>query len=480
MVNTTQILEALETYTGDSESLNRFVNITSSELGPQWTEIVYDVLPNLPKSLKEKLDHAFNYYGATASWNEVHEYLAQTNPLNTQEILERIPTLEYWLNFFGEPGLAVIKQLQEKINKQGISEQSMNQISKEEESENLHELKSDFYEQNIDEPNQGAFQEEVASNTYISDIEETSYRTSETEIHTKQFLPTDTKSDTNELDLPPMDNCDSSSEENLQEKEEITTKDSTYQADTFKNTINKEDILVLEPDKTLPLKSIQNKETFHQDDSFEKNNWKNPVYIQQKTDTNEQFMAKKTFRQLDFVNAVHSWMNARCFSLGNIEIYTYKYYGFLVDTMEQAKADIQEVLSNPAYYPAVEATREGGLKILQNSLLSLEKDLKTAYDNAQTDITPLISENVNTNILKNTLGEIDVTNKKEYLGPAPDGFEIIDEPHTKPISQLTEIENGTKFENMNAQTKNTSQKAQNSIQRKISFSFNKKKPSGTV
>ena len=148
----------------------------------------------------------------------------------------------------------------------------------------------------------------------------------------------------------------------------------------------------------------------------------------EKPETNEQFLARKAFKQLDFVNMVHSWMDARCISLGNIEIYTYKHYGFLIDAMEQTRKDIKEVLSSPAYYPAIEATRPNGLQMLQNSLVALEKDLEIAYDNAPSETTALIKDDVNPDEARRMLGMLDTSNKKEYLGPAPDGFEMLDDP----------------------------------------------------
>ena len=155
---------------------------------------------------------------------------------------------------------------------------------------------------------------------------------------------------------------------------------------------------------------------------------KAPQYQPQKPETNEQFLAKKAFKQLDFVNGVHAWIEARCIGLGNIEIYKYKHYGFLVDAMEQARKNIKEVLASPAYYPAIEATRLNGLQTLQNSLVALEKDLETAYDNLPGEITNLIKEDIDSDEARRMLGMLDTSTRKEYLGPAPDGFEMIDDP----------------------------------------------------
>ena len=162
--------------------------------------------------------------------------------------------------------------------------------------------------------------------------------------------------------------------------------------------------------------------------SLNTNTSQKQTYVPEIPETKEQFMARKVFKQLDFVNMVHAWIEARCIELGKIEIYAYKQYGFLIDVMEQVQKDIKEVLSSPAYYPALEAERSNGLQLLQNRLVALEKDLEVAYDNAPTDISPLVSEEMDADEARRMLGMIDNSNKKEYLGPAPDGFEIMEDP----------------------------------------------------
>ena len=149
----------------------------------------------------------------------------------------------------------------------------------------------------------------------------------------------------------------------------------------------------------------------------------------QHPETKEHFMSMRAFRQLDFVNIVHTWIDARCISLGNIEIYKYKYYGFLIDAMEQAKKDIQEVLSSPTYYPALEEVRQDGLNVLKNSLIVLEKDLEVAYANSPSDVTSLIADEMDVDEARRLLGMVDTSSRREYLGPAPDGFEMIDDPY---------------------------------------------------
>ena len=115
MTNKIRLMDALTTYTGEQDSLAAFIAVATEEIGENWVSRIYDELPDLVPELKEKLDHAYHYYGATMAWGEVQEYLTQTEPLNISDIEDRIPTLEYWLNFFGENGTAIITLLREKL-----------------------------------------------------------------------------------------------------------------------------------------------------------------------------------------------------------------------------------------------------------------------------------------------------------------------------------------------------------------------------
>ena len=115
MANTENLKQALNAYTGESESLNQFVEVATRELGENWAEVIYDTLTDLSAEEKEKLDHAFQYYAATTAWNEAQTYLAQETPLDTKLISERIPVLEHWLAFFQEAGMQVVDQLKQKL-----------------------------------------------------------------------------------------------------------------------------------------------------------------------------------------------------------------------------------------------------------------------------------------------------------------------------------------------------------------------------
>ncbi len=118
MVNRQRLDEALAIYNGQPASLSNFASVAEQELGENWSNDIYDVMINLNEQQQEKLDHVYHYYGATLSWGETQEYLAQNDPLNLIEVVERLPILEYWLKFFGEPGKQILTELAEKIGRQ--------------------------------------------------------------------------------------------------------------------------------------------------------------------------------------------------------------------------------------------------------------------------------------------------------------------------------------------------------------------------
>jgi len=69
-VNENNIVNALNAYDGTQPSLEKTVAVLAEELGPEWTSLVFQQLGGLPVELKEKLDHAFNYYASLTAWQE--------------------------------------------------------------------------------------------------------------------------------------------------------------------------------------------------------------------------------------------------------------------------------------------------------------------------------------------------------------------------------------------------------------------------
>lgn len=508
MASTTNILKALSAYTGDADSLDSFVQVAQTELGDDWTHLIETVLPDLPASLKEKLDHALQYYGATAAWNEVQTYLQQETPLDVEQIEERIPTLEYWLAFFEQAGLDVLEELRARIENEKLNppqivveEQPITAdtpVATESAVQDPLSMADDTQEGSAEVLPEGEeFVPEMPADTsFVQDVTDEGAETDafvgqknlEYPLEDENYPIEDGASDLPAQDymspeLPAEEYMD---DINAQPQEEFM--ESPYMLEE-----GQEETPYLEGEEEPPYLEGEEAQAWQDEGVYaeqepvseEEMPEAEPVpYVAPVPETNEQFMAKKAFHQVDFINSVRSWINARCIALGQIEIYAYKYYGFLVDVMEQTKKDVEEILSDPVYYPAIEQERENGLQIMQNMLRSLEEDLQIAYDNAPSEATPLIDDDLGTSDLKNSLGRLDTSNQKEYLGPAPDGFEMVDDPYefesaTSTVSASAPASKAKASDKSPAGMQgvaknNTSQTAQTGVQRKISFTFNKK------
>ena len=484
MANTTNLLEALSSYQGDQPSLRRFVETATQELGDNWTETIYQTLPNLPSGLKEKLDHAFQYHGATLSWNEIQSYLSSSTPLDIATVSTRIEPLSYWLKFFGEAGETAVQKLKDKLD-----QEKENQTASLIENQSVEQSENNEIIQEIDDPNLDAFEEE-------------SYLNNNQEIDSHND-PMSLEPETSNEEYPQEEYTDETYEEDPYTQEEYVGEtyeeapytQEEYMGETYEEAPYTQEEYMGETYEEAPYTQEEYAgETYEEDpytqeeyigetyeeapytqeeyienepqgsvEDMESPFWRTPVYKPEKQETNEEFMAKKVFHQLDFLTAVRCWINARCISLGNKEIYSYRHYGFLIDLMEETKKDLEIVLASPTFYPAIEQVRAEGLKLLQSALKALESDLKIAYDNLPSELTDLISDSTNVDDLKKMLGALDTSNKPELLGVAPDGFEMLEDPFDGIDTSKTKI--------------TSSQSDQNSIQKKKTFSFNKKNAS---
>lgn len=504
MANTTNLLEALSSYKGDQASLSNFVAIAKQELGDEWTSTIYQTLPNLPNGLKEKLDHAFQYNGASLAWTEIQSYLSNKEPLDIEHVSKRVETLDYWLKFFGDAGETVIQQLKDKLEQEKKIQETIpvnetdfiddtsfveethpvsdpSEYSADEENYPAENLQSEIYDENTftqesseySTTDNNEYYEEPAAENYTEDNYQQEEYTGYDEEYVNNGYISEEYSNQNEeyyqdtyqdnaYDDASYDNTTYTQENNLEEysdqnyqQEEYS--DNGYYDDAYTDHSYAENEYIQDADDS------QNEEQFVSLEDQEAPFWRTPVYEPQQPETNEEFMSRKVFHQIDFLTAVRCWINARCISLGNKEIYSYRHYGFLIDIMEETKKDLEIVLGSPTYYPAVEQVRPDGIKQLQSFLKSLESDLKTAYDNLPSELTDLISDSTNVNDLKKMLGALDTSDKPELLGVAPDGFEMLDDPFDGIDTEKTKIP--------------PSQKDQNGIQKKKTFSFNKKNAS---
>lgn len=433
-MNLERISEALQNYTGQEESMRAVAAILQEELGDNWTTTVFDDLQGLPPALKDNLTHVFNYYAATMAWNEIQGYLMDDNLKDTPELRERLPVLSHWLNFFGAPGQEAYQELEDRLN-------TMN-----------------------DEPiSVGTDSDggDIGTDGTVSDeaLTESNDEVVEDEISE----PSEEQDSSEEITAPPMkrgeleDSQDESSEP-VNSKEENPS-DSELEAASEEVKPDEEQDVVENEEPEVP------------------------------KDSPEAFEIEKLTKQLALLDQNQAWLAARCIQLKDIEIYAYPFYGYIVDMMRQIMKSIEAIEANEEALSLLDALFEGGKTAFDNKKQAIEHDIELAEQNCESAATALISDDMDMDEVRRTLGTIDESDNVEYVGPAPDGFELLDDE--TPLDETAIKKQYEKLENIDALTgnkaeevedvaeeitENASQKQQKGVQRKLSFSLKRKKP----
>lgn len=620
MPDTQKIIDVLSEYKGDMDSLNTFVSVAESEFGPDWTLHIQTDLSDLPAGLKGKLDHAYNYYGATVAWNEIQEYL-NADSLNVAEVEDRIPVLDYWLKFFGQSGKEVVTQLERKIQTLKDAQSDMHQVvepvlaetetavdetaemqsapAQEEivgqegtsdapaqaiqekvdqvfpaepvasasssvpeeeetvsapqtmtqtdgvaeqapqpaesfetpvEQEEVPEMPKFFTEprMNSDEMDEKAVEPSVDAAPLVSETiseeeamarfkrpnplddaepagfaeapvvsEESADFSAPTEAVTTPVLQAEP---VQEESMEPNPSESASAVETLVEsvaQEVVSPKESDLENATFEqqNSVSEtviapvdeqgteavlaadesvsEDVLAPDEGVLETASEAPAQEPAPMADTSASSVESTPVEakeivveaqevpadaapavaapdLAQAVEMPEQdpvlFMLNKIDRQLAFLHQTQAWISARCVELGNIEPYTYTYYGFLMDVYQQTVRDIQSVLTDPAAFAVVQQKRPEAVKKLKDTEVVLKSELDFSKDLFNTNPSPLIDQDVSADAARQTLGGLDTSTRKEYLGPAPDGFEMLDDPYETESGELDEAKLKSDYE----------------------------------
>ncbi|MDR2901744.1 MAG: hypothetical protein LBU87_01360 [Lactobacillales bacterium] len=561
MNNISRILNALDDYNGELESLNALTAALKEELGDDWTTTFREKLGKISSAQQEKLDHAFNYYAAVTAWDEIQGYLTAEKPLNIQEVSDRIPVLEHWLSFFGIPGEEAIIQLQEKLEKQkNDGTPSPFSASDSFPEGALEEKAADVLEDTLDEEASAEVPETPLEIENEAEEVEEAARVSPDETREEladEEMPIDSErigasaldADENTAEVPaeaaaPILPGSGGSmlendqwEENPEVKEIEDNSPLKIESDGEEATEGSveemaqsgaEDVVEEQPSDEMPEAaeedvvpvetddSVGDEEEMPGDETIDEDAGESdgeavvpeeevkevaevvPAQdlkpLSERTEENiflppsgmpahsQNWLVERTFRQLELIHQVQSWIAARCVSLGKIEIFAYKYYGFLIDLSRVVLKDIQAILKDTSLYPSVEAKQKNGIVYLQNNQLYLEREIEIAEENAESDVTPLIEEDLDMGQFKKTMGGIDTSREKEYLGPAPDGFEALDDPYEqeKKAAEKPQPQAPKKVaaqDQEEAAEKTASQTPENSVKKKMSFSFTRpKKP----
>jgi len=206
-------------------------------------------------------------------------------------------------------------------------------------------------------------------------------------------------------------------------------------------------------------------------------------------DTPEAFEIEKLQNQLTLLDQNQAWLAARCIQLKGIEIYAYPFYGYIVDMMRQVIKNMETIEANEVAVQLLDSLFTGGKEAFDKKKEAILHDIELAEQNCESATTALISDDTDMDEVKRTLGTIDESDTVEYVGPAPDGFELLDDE--TPLDETAIKKQYEKLENMDAMTgtaakeettteapaqENTSQNDQKGVQRKLSFSLKRKKP----
>lgn len=136
-------------------------------------------------------------------------------------------------------------------------------------------------------------------------------------------------------------------------------------------------------------------------------------------------------RQKRLYDDANNWLNAWCIRMDNMDKTSYPHYGFIVDITYDLKEKIQNVLENQLLDELVDREIEGGKEALERLAQALDKELDGLPDDLKLSTKDKMELDA-----KAVLGALDTSNEKEYIGPAADGFELMDDPYAVPTEQI--------------------------------------------
>ena len=264
--------------------------------------------------------------------------------------------------------------------------------------------------------------------------------------------------------------------------QQLTDKLSTMPLEETAESQNEEDEQSTASEENADAPEASDEETSQDVSSEEKNEASETEATTEQEASPEVFEIQKIERQLELLNQAQAWLAARCIELNEIEIYAYPFYGFIVDLMRQVLKGMNAIEKNPDVLDQVETAFAGGKTAFDNRKQAIEHDIELAEQNCESAVTALISEDTDMDEVKRTLGTIDNSEGVEYVGPPPDGFEPLDDQTPLDAAaikqQYEKLEQAEVMREVKSSTseENTSQNDQKGVQRKLSFSLKKKKP----
>ena len=421
------VIDALTMYQNNLETLQPVVQAAEAYLGEDWISMLPNVLEkaDLESSkkdlLKERADHAIHYYGATAAYTEIQEYLKNPEQIDKAQVATRLPVLEYWMEFFGQDGLDLVKTLKIKLTPDEVAstpqwDAQMEKLQQEVAAEQPEQVQQDA-EQDVDE-SQLIDTTQAAPADSVAQAFENILRSEDAPAEEAVVV----EEPTEETHLMPADSV-KEDEEAAPEKTETAESEETPVAEPEVEPIPAEG--ELEPIEKSEV--VADETSLAEDSDFPKTMEEAKAQTQatpvQRENTQKDWTVENFVREWKLYEDVFAWLNARCLRLKLSDKKGYPYYGFLVDLMRSLRDDAQDLLDNAKYAAILPVEVNGGREAVESLKTALDKEIMDLAD----DYPVSVEEQLNPKEIESVFGPID-NGPEENVGPAPDGFELMDDP----------------------------------------------------
>lgn len=151
----------------------------------------------------------------------------------------------------------------------------------------------------------------------------------------------------------------------------------------------------------------------------------------------------------DYYDRTISRIAARCIRMGNIAMEEYKYYGYILDVLEEISETGDFILSHKELYPYVEKKIAGGMETFKKNLAEYQLELK---NNSSPDMIKEDAQEVEK--MKQVLGEIDKSDDPT-VGAEMNMEELMDklmaqDTAAKEVKKVIKIKKPVNMENQQA------------------------------
>lgn len=453
-----QLENSLDLYQETQETLDVVVQNAQFLFGEEWLEKLPLAFDNQPMDtarkivLKDKANHVVHYYGALAAWQEASTYLTDEKTATVDLLAERIPTLEYWLALFGNEGKDLVAQVKNLYQK--LAQTDAHLAQEEEPAEIPEVIGTQELQQTAQQSVNPTVVEPVA-------LPETPLQTNLPE-HELPSLPEESEV----LQTPPEQSeilpAQIASEEEMivqvmpeifkepeslpeiAEKEELTQAQNN-QPVLVEETLEepkKEDIVLTEEKPVWQDKNTAGEMSLEELVDFSIPSSVSQIPTEEFIDAKEVMQGTTQMvtqnwdlanflRQKRLYDDANNWLSAWCIRMNNSEKTDYPHYGFIVDIMYDLKEKIQIVLENQLLEELVEREIPGGQEAMNRLLEALDKELEDLPDDFKMPTAEKIKLSA-----REILGAMDESSEKEFIGPAPDGFELMDDPYAASTEQI--------------------------------------------